>query len=121
MDTSENRSETWQVELGGDVHDASFDEVAAWIADGSLLRIDRVKKGELRWIEAGKVPALTEFFNAKDMATASEPVVTTSSGRTNVEVLGPKSVAASRLSVPSPAAGVSTQSGATPRRRASDR
>ncbi|MBV9242677.1 MAG: hypothetical protein JO314_11775, partial [Acidobacteria bacterium] len=92
MEFTENNSETWQVEFGGDIRDVSFEEMAAWIAEGSLVRIDRVKKGNLRWIEAGKVPALTEFFNAKDNETASDPVVTTTSGRSNVEVLGPKTV-----------------------------
>src|ERR1700752_553141 len=82
MDTESN-SETWQVEAGGQVYDTSFEEMQAWIAEGSLLRIDRVRKGNLRWIEAGKVPALTEFFNAKDAAAPPAPIVTT----TQTEVL----------------------------------
>ena len=94
MELQQNNSEIWQVEFGGDIRDVSFEEMTQWIAQGSLVRIDRVKKGNLRWIEAGKVPALTEFFNAKDLSSPSEPVVTTNSGRSNVEVLGPKSVAA---------------------------
>lgn len=84
MENIETRTENWQVEFGGDVRDAVFDEMTAWIADGSLLRIDRVRKGNLRWIEAGKVPQLVEFFNAKDAGEPIAPVVTT----TNVEVLG---------------------------------
>lgn len=77
-------NEAWQVEAGGQVYDTNFDEMQAWIAEGSLLRIDRVRKGDLRWIEAGKVPALTEFFNAKDAAAPPPPVITT----THTEVLG---------------------------------
>lgn len=76
--------EIWQVETGGQVFNANLDEIAAWIEDGSLLRIDRVRKGNLRWIEAGKVPALDKFFNAKD-ATAPPPRVITIS---STEVLG---------------------------------
>lgn len=76
--------ETWQVEANGQVFETSFDEMTQWIAEGSLLRIDRVKKGDLRWIEAGKVPALSEFFNAKDAAEPPAPVITT----THTEVLG---------------------------------
>ena len=80
----ETNNEIWQVESGGDVVETSFDEMAAWIASGSLLRIDRVRKGDLRWIEAGKVPSLIEFFNAKDAAAPADPVIIT----TNVERLG---------------------------------
>jgi hypothetical protein len=76
--------ETWQVEANGQVYEAQFDELASWIAEGALLRIDRVRKGNLRWIEAGKVPALTDFFNAKDADGPAPPVITTST----TEVLG---------------------------------
>jgi hypothetical protein len=89
MNVEVSNNETWQVDAGGTVYETNFAEMADWIAQGSLLRIDRVKKGNLRWIEAGKVPALTEFFNAKDAAAPPPPVVTTSSGANHVDVLGP--------------------------------
>lgn len=81
---SENAQELWQVEAAGKIYDTHFDEMTAWIAEGSLLRIDRVRKANLRWIEAGKVPSLIPFFNAKDASTPSGPVIS----MTNVEVLG---------------------------------
>ncbi len=84
MENIETNAELWQVEAGGSVYDTSFDEMKCWIAEGSLLRIDRVRKGNLRWIEAGKVPTLIEFFNAKDAAGPVAPVITTS----NTEILG---------------------------------
>lgn len=93
MDNVETRSETWQVETGGQIFDASLDEMSAWIADGSLLRIDRVRKNNLRWIEAGKVPQLIEFFNIKDAAEPPPPVVT----MTTMEVLGVAEFAAPSL------------------------
>ncbi|MBK9216118.1 MAG: hypothetical protein IPM59_11055 [Chloracidobacterium sp.] len=77
-------AETWHVEANGEVFETNLDEMANWIAEGSLLRIDRVRKGNLRWIEAGKVPALTGFFNAKDAAEPPKPVITT----THTEILG---------------------------------
>src|SRR2546421_12192794 len=76
--------EIWQIEASGQVYEAPFEELTAWIAQGSLLRIDRVRKGNLRWIEAGKVPALLDFFNAKDAAAPPPPVITT----TMTELLG---------------------------------
>jgi hypothetical protein len=74
----ETHQETWEIEAGGQTYTASFDEMASWIGEGALLRIDRVRKGNLRWIEAGKVPSLTEFFNAKDMGRPITPTVTIS-------------------------------------------
>jgi hypothetical protein len=77
-------NEVWHVEAGGQVYETNLGEIEQWIAEGSLLRIDRVRKGNLRWIEAGKVPALTDFFNAKDAAEPPPRVITT----THTEVLG---------------------------------
>ncbi len=86
---SEVSQEMWQVELGDQVIDHRFDEVASLIDEGSLLRMDRVRKGNLRWIEAGKVPGLIEIFNAKDSREPPpEPVVT-------VTRLGPTTTPAS--------------------------
>jgi hypothetical protein len=70
--------EIWQVEVDGSTCNATFDELTARIADGSLLRIDRVRKGNLRWIEAGKVPVLVAFFNARDESPPISPSITTS-------------------------------------------
>jgi hypothetical protein len=75
---SENVQDIWQVEAAGKVYDTSFDEMTAWIAEGSLIREDKVRKGNLRWIEAGKVPSLIKFFNAKDSGQSIAPVVTVS-------------------------------------------
>jgi hypothetical protein len=58
--------EVWQIDAGGQIFEASFEEMAQWIFDGSLLPQDMVKRGNLRWIEARKVPALLKFFNAND-------------------------------------------------------
>lgn len=58
--------EKWQVDAGGQIYEGSFEEMAQWIFDGSILPQDMVKRGNLRWIEAQKVPALLKFFNAKE-------------------------------------------------------
>lgn len=57
--------ETWQVEVGGTVYEAQFAELPDWISEGSLQPEDKVRRGNLRWIEARKVPQLVPFFNAK--------------------------------------------------------
>lgn len=57
--------ESWQVDVGGQIYSASFGELGEWIGEGSLQPEDKVRKGNLRWIEARKVPGLIPFFNAK--------------------------------------------------------
>ncbi len=69
-------SETWQIESGGQIIDTDFGEMTAMIDRGELLRIDRVRKGDLRWIEAGKIPSLVAVFNAKDGDQPPKPVIT---------------------------------------------
>ena len=64
-------NEIWQVEVGGQVYEAPFDELPEWIGEGSLHPDDKVRKGNLRWIEAKRVPALVPFFNAR---TNGEPM-----------------------------------------------
>ena len=44
--------EIWQVDAGGQIYEASFEEMAQWIFEGSILPQDMVKRGNLRWIEA---------------------------------------------------------------------
>ena len=85
MNTEETQ-ELWQVESGGTVFDTTFPEMTTWIVEGSLLRIDRVRKGNLRWIEAGKVPSLVAVFNSKDDGEPLPPPVIT------LTKLGPSSL-----------------------------
>lgn len=57
-----------------------------WIREGSLLPQDKVRKGNLRWIEASKVPSLNTFFNAAASGTVvPPPIVTVSAPVDNVE------------------------------------
>ncbi len=81
MNEEVTQQEIWQVDSGGTIFETTLDEMTQWIAEGSLLRIDRVRKGNLRWIEAGKVPVLIEFFNARESGAADPPpIVTVTSG-----------------------------------------
>ena len=60
-----NSKEIWNVEVNGQVYEASFAKLTDWIAEGALQPEDKVRRGNLRWIEAKKVPTLVAFFNAK--------------------------------------------------------
>lgn len=64
----------WQVNVGGQIYEAPFGELSEWIAEGSLQPQDKVRKGNLRWIDAHKVPYLLPFFNAKANGTAMPPL-----------------------------------------------
>lgn len=82
-----NPQEIWQVEVGGQVYDAPFAELGNWISEGSLQPLDKVRKGNLRWIEARRVPSLLPFFNAKERGNPMPALVnTTDAGVTNPEV-----------------------------------
>lgn len=70
-------NEKWQVEVGGQVYDASLSDLGEWIGEGSLQPTDKVRKGNLRWIEAQKVPNLIPFFNAKANGEPMPVVVST--------------------------------------------
>src|SRR5687768_16265295 len=73
-----NANEMWQVDVNGTVYDAAFSELPEWIEGGSLLHVDKVRKGNLRWIEARRVPSLVPFFNAKEKGEPMPVVVTIS-------------------------------------------
>jgi hypothetical protein len=72
-----NPQEIWQVEVGGEVYEAAFEELGDWIGEGSLQPEDKVRKGNLRWIEARRVPGLVPFFNAKAQGAAMPVFVNT--------------------------------------------
>lgn len=73
---TDNTQETWQVDWDGEIIDTSFPELTALIDNGKLARVHKVRKGNLRWIEAGKVPSLLSVFNAKDNGQPVAPVIT---------------------------------------------
>lgn len=78
-------TEIWQVDVKGTVYDAAFGELPAWIDDGSLLPGDKVRKGNLRWLEARRVPSLVPFFNAKEKGEPMPCVVTINKGEPGPE------------------------------------
>ncbi len=61
----ESQKEIWQVEVDGRIYEAQLGDLPEWIDEGSLQPEDKIRKGNLRWIEARKVPALIPFFNAR--------------------------------------------------------
>lgn len=85
MEIEYTSNEIWQVDVNGQVYEAALTELTDWIAEGSLLPQDKVRRGNLRWLEAGKIPVLHGFFNAKELGV--EPPVLTF---TNTEEVKPE-------------------------------
>ena len=81
--------EIWQVEVGGQIYEADLTELATWVADGALQPEDKVRRGNLRWIEARKVPLLVTHFNAKRDGTPPPKVVVTVSDAAKESVAPP--------------------------------
>ncbi|HQU82367.1 MAG TPA: hypothetical protein PKY59_04540 [Pyrinomonadaceae bacterium] len=82
----QNQNEIWQTDVNGQIYESSFEELTQWINDGSLLPQDMVRRGNLRWIQAQKVPSLIPFFNAKDNGLPP-PVVTSTTKSENSETI----------------------------------
>lgn len=78
LNSTDSLIEVWQIDAGGEIYEAEFDDLKQWIADRVLLPQDKVRRGNLRWIEAQKVPALRSFFNDKEFIaeTISSSVAT---------------------------------------------
>lgn len=68
-----NSPEIWQVKIDERYYEAQFDELTQWISEGALLPEDMVTRGGLRWLEAGKVPALAEHFLLFEQNKEIEP------------------------------------------------
>jgi hypothetical protein len=77
-----NDSEIWQIDVNGEIYEASFETMTQWIFEGSLLPQDKVRRGNLRWLDAGKIPALTSFFNAKESGQPMPVQFSSSEGAT---------------------------------------
>lgn len=75
----------WYVESQGQIFEADLEELKQWIAEGAVLPSDRVRRGNLRWLAAEKVPELYTFFNSNDFHVTPSVVVTTNISRFNDE------------------------------------
>lgn len=67
--------EIWRVSTVEGVFEADLETLKQWIAEGCVLPTDKVTKGSLNWIEAGKAPMLRAAFSGE--ARTIEPATTT--------------------------------------------
>lgn len=111
-----NPNEIWQVDVSGQIYEASLAELTEWIAEGSLLPGDRVRRGNLRWLDAIKVPSLYGFFNAKELGIAPPTLAVTTIdasevGETSPSVSAPETALMPTENFPPPQTFSSNQTG----------
>ena len=65
--------ETWRVNTPEGIFETDLETLKQWILEGCVLPTDKVCKGNLSWIDAGRVPKLKGAFNG-ETRPAPEPV-----------------------------------------------
>ena len=69
--------EVWRVSTVEGIFEADLETLKQWIVEGCVLPTDKVTKGNLSWIEAGRVPKLKDAFNG-DHTPPNRPPATES-------------------------------------------
>ncbi len=57
--------EVWRVTTPEGIFETDLETLKQWIVEGCVLPTDKVSKGALNWIEAGRVPKLKGAFNGE--------------------------------------------------------
>lgn len=65
--------EVWRVSTPEGIFETDLETLKQWILEGCVLPTDKVCKGTLSWIEAGRVPKLKGAFNG-EVTPVVEPV-----------------------------------------------
>ena len=79
--------EIWRVSTVEGVFETDLETLKQWIAEGCVLPTDKVSKGSLNWIDAGKAPMLRTAFSGE--ARIVEPVKTTTTAPEVTDPLWP--------------------------------
>ncbi|HYY94565.1 MAG TPA: hypothetical protein VE713_08610, partial [Pyrinomonadaceae bacterium] len=61
-----SETEIWQVMTGEEVYQADLQTLKQWIVEGLVQPTDMVRKGNLKWIEAGRAPGLRRVFTGEE-------------------------------------------------------
>jgi hypothetical protein len=64
--------EVWRVSTVEGIFETDLETLRQWIREGCVLPTDKVSKGNLSWIDAGRVPKLKGAFNGE--VTSSAPI-----------------------------------------------
>src|ERR1051326_7290855 len=94
--------ETWHVMTPEGVFDADLQTLKQWITEGAVHPTDKVRKGSLKWIDAGRAPMLRRVFNGEETPASPD----TSAGVN--AVAHPQTVAGVQTQNPAHAASLSS-------------
>ncbi|HKG14390.1 MAG TPA: B-box zinc finger protein [Pyrinomonadaceae bacterium] len=64
-------TELWQLMTHDGVYQADLPTLKQWVAEGIVLPTDKVRKGALNWIEAGRAPSLRRVFAGEEVPEPS--------------------------------------------------
>src|ERR1700730_13859174 len=62
--------EQWRVSTIDGVYETDLETLKQWIAEGAVSATDKVSKGKLNWIDAGRAPNLKAAFAGEHLAPA---------------------------------------------------
>ena len=69
--------EQWRLSTVEGIFETDLDTLKQWILEGCVLPTDKVSKGNLNWIEAGRAPMLRAAFNGEISTAGTSSTVTT--------------------------------------------
>ena len=88
--------EIWRVSTIEGIFEADLETLQQWIVEGCVLPTDKVSKGTLNWIEAGRVPKLKRAFEG-----VIDPPAAPAQPSDDASVQGERSIPASETQAPS--------------------
>lgn len=70
------QAEQWRVSTIEGIFETDLETLKQWIVEGCVTPTDKVSKGKLSWIEAGRAPMLRAAFNGEISNVTPPPTVT---------------------------------------------
>ncbi|HYH86603.1 MAG TPA: hypothetical protein VEX60_14215 [Pyrinomonadaceae bacterium] len=67
-------TEIWQVLTHGEIYQADLLTMKQWVGEGLVQPTDKVRKGNLNWIEAQRAPMLRRIFTGEEPPPTAEEV-----------------------------------------------
>lgn len=67
------QAEVWRVSTVEGIFETDLETLKQWILEGCVAPTDKVSKGNLSWIEAGRVPKLKGAFNGEPVSSMQPP------------------------------------------------
>lgn len=92
----QNSQKPWRIQVQGQIYEADLEELRQWIVEGSVLPSDNVRRGDLRWLPAEKVPALYDFFSADDIDPAAASAISAGDFPSESEISDPQAFSIAR-------------------------